>query len=141
MTEPRFSDIEVKAAYMAMPAPQRRLALRIRQLVFETARNTPDVGRIHEALRWRQPSYLTTETGSGSTIRIDAVKGSKTQIALCFHCQSGLVEQFRQLYRGKFRFQGERAIVFDTKEILTEKSISHCIALALTYHLRKKRRK
>ncbi len=140
MPEPRFHDKAVKAAYWAMPPLQRSLALTLRRLVLDTARATKGVGRIEEALRWQQPSYLTSETGSGSTIRIDAVKGSATEVALYFHCQTGLVDQFRQRYANGFRYEGNRAIVFDINEILTEKSISHCIAIALTYHLRKKKR-
>jgi hypothetical protein len=140
MAEPRFRDPAVKAVYMAMPALQRQLALRLRRMVFETAACTEGVGELDEELRWRQPSYLTRQTGSGSTIRIDTAKGSQTEIALYFHCQTSLAEEFRQHYGNQLRVQGERAIVFDINETLTEKSISHCIALALTYHYRKKKR-
>ena len=45
-----------------------------------------------------QPSYLTPETKSGSTIRIDQVKAAAGQYAVYFHCQTDLVETFRELY-------------------------------------------
>jgi len=40
-------------------------------MIFDVAKKTPGVGKLEEDLRWGQPSYLTLETGSGSTIRID----------------------------------------------------------------------
>lgn len=140
MTNRRFRDKAVKAAYQSMPPPQRQLALQLREIVFNTAAQIPAVGPLNEVLRWQQPSYLTSKTGSGSTVRIDAVKGSKSEIALYFHCQTGLLDEFRQLYASQLHFSGQRAIVFDINENLTEKSISHCIALALTYHNRRRRR-
>lgn len=140
MADPRFHDKSVKAAYLAMPAPQRELALRLRRLVFATASRTAGVGRIGETLRWQQPSYLTSESGSGSTIRIDAVSTNSTEVALYFHCQTGLVSDFREIYGESLRYQGERALLFDIRESITEKSVSHCVGLALTYHQRKKKR-
>jgi hypothetical protein len=45
-----------------------------------------------EALKWGQPSYLTPQSQSGSTIRIDQVKPEAGQRAVYFHCQTNLVE-------------------------------------------------
>jgi hypothetical protein len=53
--------------------------------------------------------------------------------------QSGLVGQFRALHPGTFRYQGERAILFGTDDRVPTSELSHCIALALTHHARKKR--
>lgn len=120
------------------PAKVRDALLALRKLVLETARETPGVGAIQEDLRWGQPSFLTTETGSGSTIRIDGFRGDPSRIAIYFHCQSGLVDQFRSLYGDKLDFMGERAIVLRIGERLPKSAIKHCVALALTHHLRKK---
>ena len=64
----------VDAMFDACPAPGRTKLKALRKLIFDTAKATKGVGRIEEALKWGQPSYLTAETGSGSTIRIDRVK-------------------------------------------------------------------
>ena len=52
--------------------------------------------------------------------------------------QSGLVEAFRTIYPDTFAYEGKRAIVFDVKDRLPVRALGHCIALALTHHLRKK---
>jgi Domain of unknown function (DU1801) len=127
----------VEAVFEACPAPARAKLKGLRRLILDTARATKGVGRIEEALKWGQPSYLTSETGSGSTIRIDRVK-SANQVAVFFHCQTDLVETFRELYP-KLSYSGNRAILLDAGAKLPETELRHCVALALTYHLRKRK--
>ena len=43
-------------------------------LILDTAKMTKGVGAVEETLKWGQPSYLTTATKSGSTIRINRIK-------------------------------------------------------------------
>ena len=109
----------------------------LRELVFETAAATAGVGRLTETLKWGQPSYLTDESGSGTTVRIDRLKASDGY-AVYFHCQSGLLGQFRELYPDTFTYEGKRAIRFGSTDRLPVRPLKHCIALALTHHLRKK---
>ncbi len=135
----RFMDAAVAAKFRTYPAPQRDRLMELREIIFKAARDIPDVGKVAEALRWGQPSYLTLETGSGSTIRIDAVKSAPGKTAVYFHCQSGLIENFRELYGDALTFGGKRCIVFDNARELPKDMIAHCVALALTHHLRKKK--
>src|SRR5471032_2605120 len=132
----RFADHAVAAVFKAYPADVRRRLMTLRALVFETAARTQGVGALSETLKWRQPSYLTAETGSGTTVRIDRLKKSDGY-AIYFHCQSGLVGQLKELYPDTFRYEGKRAIVFDAKDRVPVKALRHCIGLALTHHLRK----
>ena len=127
----------VEAVFDACPAPARAKLKALRRLILDTARATKGVGRIEEALKWGQPSYLTPETRSGSTVRIDRVK-SANQVAVFFHCQTGLVETFRELYP-ELSYSGNRAILLDADKKLPETELRHCVALALTYHLRKRK--
>jgi len=120
------------------PRPVRGKLLALRQMIFDVAKTTPGVGKLEEALRWGQPSYITPETGSGSTIRIDHIKNEPTKYAMYFICTSGLVDDFKVLYRDKLKFEGNRSIVFDVSDRLPEEALRHCISLALTYHLRKR---
>ncbi len=115
----------------------RKLLLTLRKLVLSTARNLSGVGEITEALRWGQFSFLTLQSGSGSTIRIDGKRKDANAVAMYFHCQSGLVDHFRELYGNTLKFEGKRAIVFDARAHVQEAAIRHCISLALTHHLRK----
>jgi hypothetical protein len=133
------SDTAVNAVFSAYPKPVKAKLLALRRLIFDTAKTTTGVGALEEALKWGQPSYLTTESKSGSTIRIDQVKAEAGQYAVYFHCQTDLVETFRELYP-ELRYGGNRSILLDAGEKLPEAALRHCVALALTYHARKRGR-
>jgi hypothetical protein len=131
-------DTAVEAVFSAYPPPVKARLLALRRLIFDTAKATKGVGALQEALKWGQPSYLTTESKSGSTIRIDQVKVEAGQYAVYFHCQTDLVETFRELYP-ELRYGGNRSILLDAGEKPPEKALRHCVALALTYHARKRK--
>jgi hypothetical protein len=128
----------VKAAFAAYPAPVRAKLLALRRLIFDTAKATTGVGALQETLKWGQPSYLTPATRSGSTIRIDRIKSAANQYAVYFHCQTNLVETFRELYPTEFSYSGNRAIILNADDAVPEAALRHCVALALTYHLNKR---
>jgi hypothetical protein len=134
-----FSDPAVDAVFSAYPRPVRTRLLALRRLIFDTAKTAKGVGRLEETLKWGQPSYLTPETGSGSTIRIDRIKSTANQYAVYFHCQTDLVATFRELYAGELSFGGNRSIVLNAKDKIPEAALRHCLALALTYHLNKRK--
>jgi hypothetical protein len=124
------------AIFDSYPKPVKAKLLAMRRLILDTARTTKGVGAIEETLKWGQPSYLTMESKSGSTIRIDQVKAVPGQYAVYFHCQTNLVETFRELYPD-LKCSGNRAILLDARDKLPEAELRHCVGLALTYHLRK----
>ena len=132
-----FADPSVKAVFDAYTPPLRTALLRLRSLIFSTAAKTKGVGELSECLKWQQPAYLTSQSKSGSTIRIDAVRAQEDAYAIYFHCQTGLVAQFRELYPKKFNFEGNRALHLKLGGVVPEPELRHCIALALTYHLKK----
>ena len=66
-----FADPAVAAVFDAYPRPLRSKLLALRRLILDTARTTKGVGALQETLKWGQPSYLTPETKSGSTIRMN----------------------------------------------------------------------
>lgn len=134
----RFSDRAVAAVFKAFPPTLRARLMALRELVFDTAARTAGVGPLTEALKWGQPSYLTEESGSGTTVRIDRLK-TGDGYAVYFHCQSGLVGQFRELYPDTFKYEGKRAIVFGAAERVPARELRHCLALAFTHHSRKKK--
>jgi hypothetical protein len=131
-------DAAVEAAFSAYPKPVRARLLALRRLILDTASTTAGVGALQEALKWGQPSYLTAESKSGSTIRIDQVKAVAGQCAVYFHCQTDLVETFRELYP-ELRYSGNRAILLDAGDAIPEAALRHCVGLALTYHLKKRK--
>jgi hypothetical protein len=133
------SNPAVDAVFRAYPKPLQAKLLALRRLILDTARMTNGVGALQETLKWGQPSYLTAETKSGSTIRIDRVKSSAGQYAVYFHCQTDLVETFRRLYPTELSYGGNRSILFNADDKVPEAALRHCVALALTYHSRKRK--
>lgn len=109
--------------------------LAIRDLIFKVAADTDGVGEIVETLKWGQPSYLTVRPKSGSTVRLGVSKDGRP--ALFCHCQTTLVQQYRDLYEADFDFEGNRAVILKDDSSLPVAELEHCLALALTYHRRK----
>ena len=134
----RLADPSVASVFRNYPPALRRQLMALREVILDVAAKTEGVGPLTETLKWGQPSYLTAETGSGTTVRIDRVK-DRDACAVYFHCQSGLVEAFRDLYPDTFTYDGKRAIVFEASDRLPVRALRHCLALAFTHHLRKKR--
>ena len=130
----RFENTAVASTFESYPPGMRRKLLALRALIFETAASTPGVGKLEETLKWGEPAYLTSETKSGSTIRIDWKRSSPSQYAMYFNCQTNLVDTFRGLFPGEFAFEGNRAIVFGESDVVAVDALSLCIAAALTYH-------
>jgi hypothetical protein len=126
----------VAAVFSSYPTRVRTKLLALRRLILDTARNTHGVGPLEETLKRGQVSYLTSESRSGTTIRIDRVKAAPDRYALYFHCQTNLVETFRELYP-ELVYGGNRCILLDAAEKMPKDALSHCVALALTYHVNK----
>lgn len=131
---------QVTAVFNNYPESMRKKLMFLRQLIFETAA-TKGVGELEETLKWGEPSYLTPQTKSGSTVRIDWKKTNESQYAIYFKCTTNLVETFREKYPTEFKYGGNRSILFNEDDEIPVQELSDCIALALTYHLRKKSNK
>ena len=106
----------------------------LRSLILSTASETDGVGTVVETLKWGEPSYVTKDPKSGSTIRLGWKKSNPRQYALLVHCSTNLIATFRKLYGASLVFEGNRAIVFDADGEIPEPELKHCIALSLTYH-------
>ena len=106
-------------------------------MIFETAEESIEVGNISETLKWGQPSYLTSEPKSGTTIRLDQIKSDDGKFALYLHCQTSLIESYREIFQNKLKFEDNRAIIFDISEEIPEEELKICISMAQRYHLDK----
>ncbi|MGB3934405.1 MAG: DUF1801 domain-containing protein [Burkholderiales bacterium] len=129
---------EVAAVFETYPKEIKSKLIFLRQLILDVASRTNGVGELEETLKWGQPSYLTTQTQSGSLVRIDQIKSQEGRYAMYFHCQTTLVDSFKEMYRGQFEFGGNRSIIFNVKDKVPVKELSHCVSMALTYHLNKR---
>lgn len=122
---------DIAEVFNHYPASIRHKLVFLRQLVLDTASETDNVITVEETLKWGQPSYLTK---NGSTIRIGWKQSNPIQYGLYFHCKTKLVDTFREIYPDTFKFETNRAILFDESDTLPVKELKHCIALSLTYH-------
>ena len=126
-----IENLEVLAVFNSYPDSIREKLMYLRRLLLETALETHGVSSLEETLKWGEPSYLTK---NGSTIRVGWKKSKPNQYALYFHCKTKLVDTFKDLYSGLFKFEGNRAIVFNENDEISINELKHCISLSLTYH-------
>ena len=136
--DPPFDDPNVRARFESFPEPERGHLLALRRLIFECAAATPGVGPLEETLKWGQPAYLTPVTRSGSTIRLGIPK--QGGYAVFTHCQTSLIDDFRERFPDDFRFDGNRAVEFQADESPALDKLGILVREALTYRLSKKGR-
>ncbi len=135
----KFENPQVAAVFENYPKEVKNKLLSLRQLILDVAAETEGIGVVEETLKWGQPAYLTTESKSGSLVRIDQIKSATGKYALYFHCQTTLVDTFKEMFKNDFKFEKNRAIVFDQTDKIPETKLRYCVSLALTYHRDKKR--
>jgi Domain of unknown function (DU1801) len=131
-----FTDPAVQAVFDSYPPAPRQRLLQLRDLIFDAARTIAAHSPLIETLKWGQPSYLPAKPRIGTTVRIDALKGSDDGYALYVPCQTTLIAGFRERYPAIFSFSGNRAILLSTREQVPQTELRHCIAMALGYHLK-----
>jgi hypothetical protein len=140
-----FTQPEVKAVFESYPVDLKARLLYLRHLIFSVASESAVIGPLTETLKWGQPGYLTEQSKSGVTVRIDGIKPEKNQIAdsygLYVHCNTSLVSDWRDIFQDVLAFEGNRCIRFSIEEDPPEDALRHCIEMALTYHLKPSRTK
>jgi hypothetical protein len=130
-----FADRAVKAVFAAYEPKMRARLMALRQLIFAAAESAK-AGPLSETLKWGQPAYRPLKAKTGTTVRVDAVRGATDKYALFVPCSTTLIASFREQYARAFVFEGNRAIIFALGAKVPEKALKHCIAMALTYHAR-----
>lgn len=125
----KFSDDAVKQIFDSYPMGIKQQLLQVRQLTFDTHRELFPNEDIVENLKWQQPTYTAR---TGTPIRIapfDELHG-----AIFVHCQTTLIEQFREMFTDTLTFSKNRAILLDSTQTLAVNELKLCIQMALTYH-------
>ena len=131
--------VAVQAAFDAFPTKPRRKLLKLRKLILDTAAQSAAAGQLTETLKWGEPSYLTEQSKSGSTIRIGWKASSPETYAMYLNCQTSLVDSYRTLFP-ELTYEGNRAIIFNVDEPLPA-AAETCIEMALHYHIDKRARR
>ncbi|BAJ02687.1 DUF1801 domain-containing protein [Shewanella violacea] len=121
---------QIKLKFDAYPADVAQILMGLRRTILELAAEIED-GKVEEALKWGEPSYIVKH---GSTIRFDWKAASPKQYRIYFNCKTCLIETFKALYGNTFTYEGNRAMVFSTSDIIPMTQLKHCLSLALKYH-------
>ncbi len=127
----------INTVFASYPDKQREKLQQLRDLIHKTANNIEDVNELEESLKWGQPSFKAKPKTLGSSVRIDK---RDEGVSVYFICNTGLVDKFREIYPDTFNYIGNREIHFSLDDDLHEDELSHCIAMALTYHSKKKQK-
>ena len=136
-----FNNQDVSNIFDSYPSHIKQKLLVVRKLIYDVAQNNQqEVGAIEETLKWGEPSYVTTQTKSGSTIRLGWRKSHPTEYAIYFNCHTTLVDTFKIKYGNLFTYGGNRSIIFSEDTNVPIAELSDCILIALTYHSRKANR-
>ncbi len=120
----------VKAKFNSYPEEIKPLLNLVRELI-SLAAIEYELGTIEETLKWGEPSYLTK---GGSAVRVDWKPKFPNHYFVFFHCQTRLIETFREIYGNLFTYEGKRAIVLTISEEVPLQELKHCISLSLRYH-------
>ncbi|ADZ91635.1 DUF1801 domain-containing protein [Marinomonas mediterranea] len=123
-------DVLVKNKVDLYPREAVSVLIQIRQAIYDIA-DEYQLGNVEETLKWGQPSYLVK---GGSTVRFDWNPDFPERCFVFFHCQTKLVETFREVYGDQLEYQGKRAIVLRIKAPFPSVQLTHCLSLALRYH-------
>lgn len=130
--------VQVEQTYNNYPPEAKAKLLRLRELLLETAKKIPEVGPIEETLKWEQPSYLTSKTKTGSTIRFGWSAKSPSCVSVFFNCKTTIIDTCRDKFPNELQYIGNREIRIPITETISEDAISQCFAIALMYHKNKK---
>lgn len=120
------------AYFAALPEETADELLRMRGLIHRVAEEIEGVGPLAESLKWGEPSYTPAKAGVGSSVRLAALRDGR--VAMHFICHTGLVDRFRDIYPDVFDYDGKRSILIAPDKPVDEQALSHCVAMALTYH-------
>ncbi|MCF6226405.1 MAG: DUF1801 domain-containing protein [Xanthomonadales bacterium] len=118
---------EIAEVFRSYPPRMRQKLLRLRELVLDAAAESECIG-LEETLKWGEPSYVCK---GGSAVRLGWKEKTPHQYMMYFNCQTKLVDTFKELYRDKFKFEGNRAIVFDKNTEISTDALKHCISSKL----------
>ena len=126
-----ISNPKVETKFNEYPKVIKTKLANLRRLILQTAEEIDSIEELEETLKWNEPSYLVKK---GSTVRIDWKAKTPNQYAMYFKCTSKLVPTFKAVFGNTFKYEKNRAILFDINDEIPEKELKICIESALKYH-------
>lgn len=127
----RIKNPAVEEKFNSYPEEVKDKMQFLRNLVIEAAEEIEEITQIEETLKWNEPSFVTKY---GSTLRMDWKERAPNQYAMYFQCTTRLVDTFKLVFHHKFKYEGNRAIVFELNEKIPVTELKQCIKATLMYH-------
>lgn len=112
------------------PAQAQQQLQAIRHIILAVAAEHA-LGPVEESIKWGEASFLVK---GGTAIRIDWKAKDPEFVKLFFHCQTRLVETFREIYPAELRYEGNRAVLVPLTANIQYLPLAHCMLLAMQYH-------
>ncbi|TKZ21691.1 hypothetical protein FAP39_03565 [Shimia litoralis] len=126
---------DVQAVVRSWPSAAQSHFYTLRDILWGVAAADPAIGHLSEALRWGEPSFLTKQSGSGTTLRISWSAKHPDDIGIYVICRTDMLEQVRSLYPDSFRYVGTRGAMLSLNSDIPEDAVAFCGQRAFTYHL------
>ena len=105
----------------------------LRDIVRDTAK-VAKIGDVTKILKWREPAWLPTTSGIGSTLRASWSPKRPEALGLFLNCNSTLPETMRSLYPTTFEFDGKRSVFLPLDCPIPIDALHHYGHLTLSYN-------
>ncbi|WP_429738178.1 DUF1801 domain-containing protein [Enterovibrio makurazakiensis] len=106
--------------------------MEIRELIFDVANGLDK--NVEESLKWGELSYVVK---GGTAVRLGWSEQAPNSISVFVHCQTKLVDTFREVLPNAFDYIGNRQLQFDCGSTFPEAALRTSIGVAFTYQQRK----
>ncbi len=124
------TEINLNALIEEYPPEIRKRFQEFRNLVMQVLSEIESVSRLDINIKWGEPSF---RSNIGSPFRFGWKPTNPNNFGIYFICTTTLVETFKQLYPGLFKFDENRGLIFNLNNTLPKEPLDHCLKLALTY--------
>lgn len=122
---------DVSQVLQSYPPAARKRITALRKTILEVAKSIEGVGLLEETLKWGEPSYLTSASRSGTTVRIAWQARDPEVCSVFVNCQTNLVDTYRSLFP-ELQCIGNRQVRLPLDQPVPD-SLRDCFAMALTY--------
>ena len=120
-------------AYFAQLPQAPQTALKSLRNIIRVAAAETGTAPLTESLKWGQPSFAPPKR-SGTPIRLSWSAKSPERVELLVHCQTTLVEEWREMFGDALIFDGSRAVHLPLDAPLPTEALHQMAAMALRYH-------
>lgn len=134
----KINDPEVASVFKTYPNPFNKELLKLRELVFEVAKDIDELDELIETLKWGRPSYLPKKKNVGTTVRIHWLSSKPDQFGMYFNCNTDMILKIKRKFKRTFNYEGKRALIFKLDEKVPENELRESIKMALLYHINKR---